>query len=297
MLVQSHAGEIHLLPALPKAWATGTVKGLRARGGFEVDIQWKGGELVSATLYSRTGTECIVRYGAKTVNLDIKAGEKVELIGKDLLDRRTVGDPNLPRVLVVGDSISMNYHDAAKAALEGTANYYRVEGNGGPSDRGVSSMAQWLGDYTAKGLQWDVIQFNHGLHDLKQAYDKTEDTWGAHQVPVDDYKKNLENEIVMMKKTGATLIWCSTTPVPNSNLGQYGRRKDEDLVFNKAAMEVISGYPEIQINDLNRVVRQSDVFDTWRKGNNVHFKGQEQTVLGKAVADAVIKALSIRQEG
>ncbi len=294
MLLQSHAGEIHLLPALPEAWAIGSVKGLCARGGFEVDMRWQDGELRAATLQSRTGMACRVRYRDKTVTLHGDAGARVMLTGTDLVVTRAMDARTLPRVLVVGDSISMNYHEAAKAALQGKAHYERVEGNGGPSDRGVSSMAQWLGDYTAAGLQWDVIQFNHGLHDLKQVYDKISGAWGTHQVALEAYKENLEEEIQIMQKTGATLIWCTTTPVPNDNAGRYGRRKDEDLVFNRAALEVISRYPEIQVNDLNTVVRQSDVFDTWRTGNNVHFKGQEQTLLGQAVADAVTKALATR---
>ncbi|MEN8126756.1 MAG: glycoside hydrolase family 95 protein [Planctomycetota bacterium] len=83
MLLQSHTGQIHLLPALPKAWPTGHVHGLKARGGFVVDIDWKDGVLTSATLHSQPGTACIVRYGDKTQTLKMKSGKKITLIRKD----------------------------------------------------------------------------------------------------------------------------------------------------------------------------------------------------------------------
>ena len=74
MLLQSHTGEIELLPALPKAWPNGSVTGLRARGGFEVDIDWRNGVLNHATIHSITGTECRVRYRDKIVNIELKRG-------------------------------------------------------------------------------------------------------------------------------------------------------------------------------------------------------------------------------
>lgn len=82
MLLQSHAGLIHLLPALPKAWPDGSVKGLRARGGFEADIEWKEGKVVAASIHSTTGTACRVRHGETSIALDFKPGETVKLDAK-----------------------------------------------------------------------------------------------------------------------------------------------------------------------------------------------------------------------
>ncbi|MFT3870854.1 MAG: glycoside hydrolase N-terminal domain-containing protein [Nibricoccus sp.] len=83
MLVQSHLDEIVLLPALPSAWASGSVTGLRARGGFELSFTWREGKLVSLTLKSLLGNPVNLRAGTAAVRLQPKAGESL-VLGPDL---------------------------------------------------------------------------------------------------------------------------------------------------------------------------------------------------------------------
>ena len=83
MLVQSQAGEIELLPALPTAWPTGKISGLRARGGCEVGLKWQNGKLASATIKNITGDGHVrIRYGTRTTALNLKPGEAKNLNGQ-----------------------------------------------------------------------------------------------------------------------------------------------------------------------------------------------------------------------
>ena len=81
MLLQSQPGKIELLPALPDAWKNGKVSGLRARGGFQVDITWQDGKLTLANIRSDTDGPCSVSYGGKTADFKIKKGKSITLNG------------------------------------------------------------------------------------------------------------------------------------------------------------------------------------------------------------------------
>jgi len=88
MLLQSQGGEIELLPALPSAWPSGSVRGLCARGGFVIDIAWRSGGLVSATITSRHGVGALVRYRDGFFVLNITAGQRVHLHPGDFRPRK-----------------------------------------------------------------------------------------------------------------------------------------------------------------------------------------------------------------
>ena len=183
-------------------------------------------------------------------------------------------DASLPRVFLIGDSISIGYTLATREALAGKANVHRAPTNCGPTIRGLEGIDKWLGDG-----RWDVIHFNWGLHDLKKIE-------GKHQVPIDQYEKNLRKLVARLKKTGATLIWCSTTPVPE---GCSPPRTDEDAIAYNAVAKKIMDAEGIAIDDLYAFALPQ--LEKIQQPANVHFTREGSQVLAKQVAAAILKAL------
>lgn len=190
----------------------------------------------------------------------------------------------LPRVLLIGDSISMGYTLAVREQLQGRANVHRIPTNGGPTTRGVSSIDAWLGDG-----KWDVIHFNWGLHDLKyvDAQGNLIDTItnGKPQVSLEDYERNLDQLVARMKQTGAKLIFATTTPVPE---GAAGRIPSDAEKYNAAALRVMQKHG-VAIDDLYTFAlpKLAEI----QLPANVHFSPEGSKVLAGAVAASITSAL------
>jgi hypothetical protein len=205
-------------------------------------------------------------------------------------------DPKLPRVLLMGDSVSIAYALEVRKLLAGVANVHRVPANCGSTKTALGSygLVRWLPDSKEK---WDVIHFNHGLHDLSYRFADDSDknargeyaspTNGGHQnVPPEVYEKNLRQVIARLKQTGAKLIFASTTPVPESDAAKYV--KDSELPYNEVAKRVMMD-EGVTWNDLWSLVkpRQSEL----QGKRNVHFMPSGSAVMAKQVAEHIRAAL------
>jgi len=184
--------------------------------------------------------------------------------------------PGLPRVLLIGDSISIGYTLPVRALLDGKANVHRILTNGGPSLNGLRNLQEWLGIG-----KWDVIHFNWGLHDLKIM------EGGRHQAEIDEYEKNLNELVKQLKATGAKLIWASTTPVPEGKLDPP-RRPADVPVYNAVAKKIMEANG-IPIDDLYAFVlpRESEI----QLKENVHYTPAGYDALATRVVEALRTAL------
>lgn len=218
-----------------------------------------------------------------TMNSEISAQQYIGEKGKSIAYAKVIDDPNLPRVLIIGDSISIGYTPALRKILKGKANVHRIPTNGGPTSRGLSQIDKWLGDGN-----YDVIHFNWGLHDLKFVNEKGKvvaPEKGKHQVPLKQYEENLRKLVARMKKTNAKLIWRNTTPVP---AGCNWRIESDENAYNEVAAKIMKEN-DIPIDDHHSYVMQH--MKEVQRPANVHFTPQGSQKLAELATAAILKEL------
>jgi lysophospholipase L1-like esterase len=210
--------------------------------------------------------------------------------------------PGLPRILLIGDSISMGYTLPVRTKLEGRANVHRPTENCGETKRGIEKLDKWLGEG-----HWDIIHFNFGLHDMKYLDEQNKyvsPDKGKQVATPDVYAENLRKIVARLKQTGAKLIFATTTPVP---IGTVGRVEKDDLVYNKVALQVMKE-TNVDVDDLGGYVQrlqsklpplpppQKGIKPSQRSGDiqlpyNVHFTKDGYRQLADLVTASIIKLL------
>ena len=197
---------------------------------------------------------------------------------RDSIDRENA---SLPKVLIIGDSISLGY---TPFVIEGMANKAIVthhEGNAGPTMRGIENIESWLGDG-----DWDVIQFNWGLWDM----------YGWRYYDIDrspgKYESRLEVLVTRLEQSGASLIWATTTPVCPD--GEMKEKVKIDLETEKAYLETASRIMKshgIEINDLHGFM-ESKRERYAIADDDVHYTEAGYRALAKQVSKSISQALA-----
>ncbi|MCA8989277.1 MAG: SGNH/GDSL hydrolase family protein [Planctomycetaceae bacterium] len=176
-------------------------------------------------------------------------------------------DPQLPRVLLIGDSVSRGYTQSVRKALAGKANVHRAPANCGPTSLGLQKLDIWLGDG-----EWDVIHFNFGIHDRN--------------TPLPEYADRLEQLVEKMKKTQAKLIWATTTPIPDD--ADKKQTAASIVERNQVAAEIMAKHG-IGIDDLYAAIAPR--LEELQNPNDVHFNAAGYDFLGNRVADAILQVI------
>jgi len=235
-------------------------------------------------LFFRRGWLALSLFTASTLLAQTPQPEKGGERKKDPSLAAVEDEAGLPRVLLIGDSISMGYTIPTRELLKGVANVHRIPTNGSSTDVGLKNLDAWLSTDGAD-KKWDVIHFNWGLHDLKHWKEGKLDLAGPQVNPVERYEKNLREIVARLKKTGAKLVFATTTPVPE---GSGGRVAKDEIAYNEAATRVMKD-EGVAIDDLHALA-ESQLAEI-QLPKNVHFSSPGYQALAGQVAASIKTAL------
>lgn len=199
-------------------------------------------------------------------------------------------EPGKPRVLLIGDSISIGYTLAVRKELQGKALVFRPPVNCQHTGYGLANLKKWLGSG-----KWDVIHFNWGIWDthlldekgnLVRTPDETKTTVPLHiRYTPEQYRENLGKLMDILQGTGATLIWASTTPI----MSRKGDRFEDIRIRNGVAAEIMRTR-RIETDDLYAFALPH--VKEWQSADQVHFNASGNEKLGGRVSESILRALA-----
>ena len=187
-----------------------------------------------------------------------------------------------PKILIVGDSISLGYTPYVREDLQGIAEVYHNRGNAQHTGTGLDSIETWIGT-----KDWDIIQFNWGLWDLcyrhpdSKTQGNRDKVHGTITYMLEDYGKNLDSIVQWMKaKSDAKLIFVTTTYVPEDEAGRY---QEDAIRYNQLAKRIMEENG-VAINDIYEASRR--IHRHYGKDSgDVHYLPEGYRALAKEIAD------------
>jgi hypothetical protein len=202
-------------------------------------------------------------------------------------ERPSAPEGELPKALIIGDSISGGYTPRVARILKGKALVKHNPGNAQHTRTGMAKLDAWLGK-----TDWDVIHFNWGLWDLcyrhpeSKVQGRRDKVRGTLTTPLDVYEENLDQLVTRLKKTDAALVWAHTTVVPE---GEAGRKLGDDTKYNAAATRVMKKHG-VTINDLHTLTKGFGP-ELFTKPGDVHYNGKGYDRIAEQVAAAIEAAI------
>ena len=191
------------------------------------------------------------------------------------------------KILIIGDSISIGYTPFVKESLNDVAIVKHNPGNAQHTGTGLTKLNEWIGDE-----QWDIVQFNWGLWDLcyRHPDSKVQGTKdkinGTVTFSVEEYEENLTEIVKQLKRTGAKLIFVTTSYVPD---GEAGRFAGDDLRYNEAAKRVMK-QNNILVNDIYSASKK--IHSKHRKAaGDVHYTKEGYKLLSKKIMKFIKKEM------
>lgn len=194
---------------------------------------------------------------------------------------------DLPKITVIGDSISMGYTPYLKRGLNGIARVDHVGENARDTDYGIENIERWL-----ENDRSDIIIFNWGLWDLvyklpaSNGYGVKDKENGIQQTSIEKYESNLEIILERLTKKDAKLFFITTSYVPSNEPGMFS---EDAINYNEVAVKVMKRY-NVDVIDVYNKSKQIHIL--YGKGNNnVHFKKMGYKELGQFVSNELINRI------
>lgn len=197
-----------------------------------------------------------------------------------------------PKILIIGDSISIGYTPFVKEALSSKFEVFHNPGNAQNTGTGLENIDKWIGNE-----DWDIIQFNWGLWDLcyrhpdSKYHGNRDKINGKITFSVEDYKANLDSIIKIIKtKTKAKLVFVTTSYVPKNEVGRF---QDDAIRYNEAAKEIMKKN-NIPINDI--YAKSKKIHKQYGLGSdNVHFKPEGYKELSKLIVSFIENEVELQK--